>query len=416
MKSLFKKIIVKILILESRIILKKYKPYIIAVTGSVGKTSTKDAIYTVLADNCYIRKSEKSFNSEIGIPLTVLGVQNAWNDPFLWLKNIFEGIELIIFKTEYPKCLVLEIGADHPGDIKNITKWLKPDIAVITRVGEVPVHVEFFNSPEDVLNEKFFLARALKADGTLIISSDDKRLTEASKNIKQRVITFGIENAASVSASDIRMDIHNGISFKLNFEGNSLPVNLTGVLGNQQVYPLIAAISVGIVRGVNIVKLAESFSKHIPPRGRMNIIKGLNGSFLIDDTYNSSPDALHEALKTLTLLQTSGKKIAILGDMMELGKFSADEHKKAGELALKSCDILITVGPRAKLMVENAKNFSLAIEAGEYIKKIVAVNDIVLLKGSQSIRLERATQVLLDEPERDSELLVRQEDEWLAKK
>jgi UDP-N-acetylmuramoyl-tripeptide--D-alanyl-D-alanine ligase len=346
----------------------------------------------------------------------VLGVQNAWNDPFLWLKNIFEGIELIIFKTEYPKCLVLEIGADHPGDIKNITKWLKPDIAVITRVGEVPVHVEFFNSPEDVLNEKFFLARALKADGTLIISSDDKRLTEASKNIKQRVITFGIENAASVSASDIRMDIHNGISFKLNFEGNSLPVNLTGVLGNQQVYPLIAAISVGIVRGVNIVKLAESFSKHIPPRGRMNIIKGLNGSFLIDDTYNSSPDALHEALKTLTLLQTSGKKIAILGDMMELGKFSADEHKKAGELALKSCDILITVGPRAKLMVENAKNFSLAIEAGEYIKKIVAVNDIVLLKGSQSIRLERATQVLLDEPERDSELLVRQEDEWLAKK
>ncbi len=416
MKSLFKKIIINILILESRIILKKYKPDIIAVTGSVGKTSTKDAIYTSLKSSCYIRKSEKSFNSEIGIPLTILGVQNAWNDPFLWLKNILIGLELIIFKSDYPECLVLEIGADHPNDIKKITKWLKTDISVITKVSEIPVHVEFFNSPEDVLIEKFYLAKALKDNGVLIIPTDDKRLIEISKDIKQKIITFGIENSANVFASNIEIDIQRGISFKLNYEGNSLPVNLSGVLGKQQVYPLIAAIAVGIARGIPILKLTESFISHIPPRGRMNIIKGINNSYLIDDSYNSSPDALHEALKTLAELQTTGKKIAILGDMMELGKFSAEEHKKAGEEAIKSCDILITVGPRAKLMNENTLNFSSSVEAGEYVKGIIGENDIVLIKGSQSPRLERAVKVLLLEPEKASELLVRQEEEWLAKK
>lgn len=416
MKSIFKTLVIDILIFESKLILKKYKPTIIAVTGSVGKTSTKDAIYTALTGSCHIRKSDKSFNSEIGVPLTILGVQNAWNDPFLWMRNIFAGIELIIFKTDYPKCLVLEIGADHAGDIQKIGKWLKPDIAVITKVGEVPVHVEFFKSPEDVLREKLFLAKALKADGTLIVSADDHRLVEASKDFKQKVMTFGVNNQATISASNIEMDINKGVSFNLNFEGKSCLINLNGVLGIQQVYPLIAAVAVGIARGISIEKITEAFKKHVAPRGRMNIIAGINGSYLIDDTYNSSPDALHEALKTLGTIQSTGKKIAVLGDMMELGKFSADEHKKAGELAMKSCDILVTVGPRAKLMNENSVHFDTSFEAGEYVEGIIGQGDIVLVKGSQSIRLERASKILLAEPERSGELLVRQEAEWLAKK
>jgi len=138
MKIFFKKIITLILEIESRIVLKKYNPTIIAVTGSVGKTSTKDAIYTVLsATPVLVRKSEKSFNSEIGVPLTILGCSNAWNNPLAWMKNIFLGLEIIIFHTKYPKCLILEIGADHPGDIKRITKWLKPDIAVITKISDI---------------------------------------------------------------------------------------------------------------------------------------------------------------------------------------------------------------------------------------------------------------------------------------
>jgi UDP-N-acetylmuramoyl-tripeptide--D-alanyl-D-alanine ligase len=416
MKQFFKKIVIKLLILESKLILKKYKPSIIAVTGSVGKTSTKDAIFTVIAPTSHVRKSEKSFNSEIGVPLTILGCKNAWSDPFAWMKNIFEGIELILFKNDYPKCLVLEVGADHPGDIWMITKWLKPDIAVITKVSDIPVHVEFFPSPEAVLTEKFFLAKALKENGTLIISADDPKLVEASKNFKQKIITFGITNQATVMASNIEMSVTNGVSFKLNYEGNSIPVSIKGALGIQQIYPALVATAVGIARNVPILNVVEPLKSHKPSRGRMNILSGINGSYIIDDSYNSSPDALAEALSVLSGLQTTGKKYAVLGDMMELGKFSADQHKKAGELAAKSSDILITVGPRAQQMNEDVKHFDSSVQAGEYLAGIVGTGDIVLVKGSQSIRMERVSKALLAEPDKAGDLLVRQEEEWLNRR
>lgn len=416
MKFIIKKLIIAILILESRLIIRKYKPFIVGVTGSVGKTSTKDAIYTILANNSYVRKSEKSFNSDLGIPLTILGCQNGWSDIMIWIRNILHGLELILFKSKYPECLVLEIGADHPDDIKKVSKWLKTDIAVITKVSEIPVHVEFFPTPEDVLKEKLYLANSLKDSGTLIILSDDKRLMEASKNYKQKVLTFGIDNPATVTASDITMDIKSGVSFKLNHEGNSIPVSIKGALGNQFIYPVLAGTAVGIARNISLNKIIESIPNHIPSKGRMNIISGINGSTLIDDTYNSSPDAVNEALNAMSKIQVNGKRIAVLGDMMELGKYSSDEHRKIGEKAIKVCDVLVTVGPRAKQMSKNSVHFDSSIEAGEYVKGIINEGDIVLLKGSQSIRLERATKILLAEPDKASDLLVRQEAEWLAKK
>jgi UDP-N-acetylmuramoyl-tripeptide--D-alanyl-D-alanine ligase len=416
MKSLFKKIIVYTIILESRIILKKYKPYIVAVTGSVGKTSTKDAIFTALTGSGFIRKSEKSFNSDIGLPLTILGCQNGWNKISVWIKNIFVGLELIMFRSKYPECLVLEVGADHPGDIENIAKWLKPDITVITKISEIPVHVEFFPSPEAVLKEKMYLAKALKKDGTLIISSDDKKLVEASKDIKNNILTFGIDNKGTITAENIMMNVRDGIKFNINYDGNVLPVNIKGVLGKQQVYPILAGVMVGILRKMPVQNILESFKTYIAPRGRMNIINGIKESVIIDDSYNSSPDAVHEALSTLSILHTSGKKIAVLGDMMELGKFSAEEHRKVGEQAMKSCDILVTVGQRAKNISDKAVSFDDAVSAGEYVKSIIDKNDIVLIKGSQSTRMERVAKILILDQDKAEELLVRQEPEWLAKK
>lgn len=420
MKSIFKKIIIKILILESRIILKKYKPKIIAVTGSVGKTSTKDAIFTAMSSSDHIRKSEKSFNSEIGVPLTILGLQNGWNDPVIWLKNIFEGIELIIFKSEYPKTLILEIGADHPGDIKSISKWLRADIVVITKIGEVPVHVEFFPSPEALVKEKSYLLNSLKKDGTLILLADDVRVREMAKDMKQKVILYGFSNDASIIATDISVIYNNslpeGMTFKLNYQGNSVPISLKNVLGNQQVYPIIAATAVAIASDISLSKIVTSFESHNPPHGRMNLIKGINGSVIIDDTYNSSPDALREGLLTLASLNSTGRKIAVLGDMLELGSFSAEEHKKAGVIAMQSCNILITVGQRAKLMGKNSISFDSSDEAGEYLKTIAVAGDIFFIKGSQSIRMEKITKALMAEPDKASELLVRQEEEWLNRK
>src|SRR3989338_2393009 len=146
MRTIFRKTLIHILRIESELVLSKYKPKIIVITGSVGKTSTKDAIYAVLSKVSYVRKSEKSYNSELGLPLTVLGCPNGWNDPFVWIQNIFKGLWLFLIPHKYPKWLILEVGVGKPDDMKNTAAWLKTDIVVMTQIGETPAHIEFFES------------------------------------------------------------------------------------------------------------------------------------------------------------------------------------------------------------------------------------------------------------------------------
>ncbi len=146
----------------------------------------------------------------------------------------------------------------------------------------------------------------------------------------------------------------------------------------------------------------------------MNIIQGIKESIIIDDTYNSSPDALREALNALAKVETTGRKIAILGDMMELGKFSIEEHKKAGDLARAAASIVVTVGQRSKRMGEGIVSFDTSDQAAEYVRGLVGKGDVILVKGSQSTRMERVSKVLLASPEKAQELLVRQDPEWLA--
>ncbi|MDE2188383.1 MAG: UDP-N-acetylmuramoyl-tripeptide--D-alanyl-D-alanine ligase, partial [Patescibacteria group bacterium] len=423
-----------------RLVIKKYKPKIVAVTGSVGKTSTKDAIFEMLKYpvECLdsnpnavpsIRKSDKSFNSEIGVPLTILGVRNAWKNPFGWYANISAGMELILFKNDYPSILVLEIGADHPGDIERVTKWLKPDIAVLSKVGDMPVHVEFFKSPEEVLKEKLFLPKAVKANGTVILFADDAKTANLTFE-GRKIITFGFVESATVRGADYSIVYTEGkptgISFSILYKEEKVVVKLDGVIGTSHVYPILAAAAVAVANGQNISAVSGIFSKYNPPRGRMNIISGINDSTLIDDTYNSSPVAVSEAIRALALVETAGRKIAVLGDMMELGKYSAEEHRKIGEQVATSAAILITVGQRARRIAESAKSIGMAesnimsfndsTEAAEKLQSFIQQNDVVLIKGSQSPRLERVTKALMDEPSRSGELLVRQEKEWLDKK
>ena len=141
MKEIFKKFVVAALTFEAQVLLKRTRPKIVAITGSVGKTSTKDAVYAVLKEHVHARKSEKSFNSDIGVALTVLGLSNGWNNPFLWVKNIFDGALHALFQSNYPKVLILEMGVDRKGDMKRLTQWIKPDVVVVTRLPDVPVHV-----------------------------------------------------------------------------------------------------------------------------------------------------------------------------------------------------------------------------------------------------------------------------------
>ncbi|MFA6553969.1 MAG: UDP-N-acetylmuramoyl-tripeptide--D-alanyl-D-alanine ligase [Candidatus Paceibacterota bacterium] len=439
--QLLKKLLIEILTLESRLILAKYKPFIVAVTGSVGKTSTKDAIYAVLKDqSSFVRKSEKSMNSEIGLPLTIIGAPNAWHSIGGWVKNIWKGLGIIFWKNSYPDCLILEIGADHPGDIKKVTKWLHPDIAVITKVSKTPVHVEFFKSPEEVFEEKASLAKAVKADGTLILFGDDEKVMTMTDMVKGstsspqgksvKVITYGTGSNSTVRGLDDKVLYDNnspvGLTFNLNLDGSTLPITLRNVIGNVYMYPLLAAASVGKARGMRSEVIANSLADYEAPKGRMNLISGINGSTIIDDTYNSSPDAVFSALQTLKGLETTGAKIVVLGDMMELGNYSAEEHRHVGKEVIGSASMLVTVGLRSRQTAEEAvkdgfskemiHSFETSIEASEYLAKEIKTGDIILVKGSQSMRMERVVKALLKEPSKADSLLVRQEKEWLEKK
>lgn len=430
MKSIFKKIISTIIKFEAILIIRKYKPQIIAVTGSVGKTSTKDAIFSVMSQSFFVRKSEKSFNSDIGIPLTILGCQNAWFNPIMWIKNIIIGFELIIFKNNYPEWLILEVGADRPGDIRKITKWLKPNIVVLSAFAKVPVHVEFFKNRDEVIREKKYLVDALKHDGMLIVNGDDQdsmKIKETSKNIS---IIYGTDKLSDLVATEAKNyygeDGHiEGITFKVEYGGNIVPIVIKGSLGAKSVYSSLAAIAVGLTQKINIVKSAEALLTLETSNGRMKIIKGIKNTTIIDDTYNSSPVALISALYSFKHIEPKikGGKIAVLGDMMELGKHSVDEHYKAGKVVAEVCDILITVGIRSRKIAEGAldglmseKNifqFEDSVSAGKELQKIMNEDDIILVKGSQSTRMERIVEEVMLEPEKAKDLLVRQDREWL---
>lgn len=455
MKLLLKNIIVTILTWEARLVLKRYKPKIVAITGSVGKTSTKDAIWTVLTPHFHVRKSDKSFNSEIGLPLTILGLPNGWNNPFIWLQNIIRGFLLVFLPTgnlklvtgNYPSWLILEVGADRPGDIEKVSKWLSPDVVVITRFSEVPAHIEFFKSRDEVIKEKSFLAKALKDGGLLLLNNDDadvRAIRDTRRNC--RAITYSMEQESDFQASNLETaysekegrEILSGITFKVNYAGNSVPIHLSGTLGRQHVYPVLAALSLGNTLGFNMVGMTESIKTHKTPSGRMKIISGVKHTTIIDDSYNASPVAVAVALETLKEIKTTGpsaqglaqddpsksrgRKIAVLGDMLELGKHSGREHEKAGREAKEACDILVTVGVRARDIAKGALDhgmdenhifqFDTSAEAAKPVEQLLKEGDIILIKGSQIARTERIVEEVMAHPEDKEKLLVRQETEW----
>jgi UDP-N-acetylmuramoyl-tripeptide--D-alanyl-D-alanine ligase len=429
MKNLIKKAIVSVLQWEARLIIKKYKPKIIAITGSVGKTTTKDAIFSVLVPSRYIRKSEKSFNSELGVPLTILGCDNGWNNPLIWLDNILHGLNLVLFKQEYPNWLVLEVGADRPGDIKSITSWLKPDVSVVTRFGKTPVHIEYFESREDVILEKSYLVRALRQDGTAILNYDDEDVRAFGGLTEGNKIYYGFDGG-EIKASHYKVVTRKvgknffpvGISFTVDYVGKPILVEIMGSLGKHHVYPVLAAVAVGCAQGLEAEQVQSAIKTHIPVPGRMHLIKGIKNSLIIDDTYNASPVATLEALNTLATLEKVTRRIAILADMMELGVHSGEAHKEVGIHAVKCCDLLIAVGVRARKIAESALDFGMseknvyqfdtAKEAGSFIQNFITAGDVVLVKGSQSMRMEQAVKEIMLEPEYAGQLLVRQDEEW----
>lgn len=421
MKRLLLKILKLILKQLAKLMIWRFQPQVIGITGSAGKTSTKEAIYAVLKNHHHVRKSGGNLNNELGMPLTIIG---DWSEKELklvsrdtppgekklkkllfWLKVILSAKFRFLFqrRSEYPQILILEYAADQPGDIKELLEISRPQMGIITTVGEIPVHVEFFSGPEAVAREKSKLIEYLPANGFAVLNFDNEIVMKMREQTRARVITFGFGDGSDLKITNFENRSENdkpvGISFKIEYGGSFVPVILKNAFGKAQAYAAAISACVGLIFDLNLVGISEALSNNYQPaKGRMNLIAGIKDTYIIDDTYNASPLSMQEAIDTLRDLPAT-RKIAVLGDMLELGKYSIEAHEAIGQLVSGIVDILVTVGPRAKFIAEAAKNSGLAenkilsfdtvAEAAKVVQDLIKKGDLILIKASRAVGLEK---------------------------
>ena len=422
MKKILKSIVAFFLAITARAVVHRYHPRIVMITGSVGKTSTKDAVAAVLATRFFVRASDKSFNSEFGVPFTILGVQNPWGNPIAWLSVVKSALALLILPNHYPNMLVLEVGADRPGDLARILRIATPNAVVVTRLPEIPVHIEAYASPEAVREEEFSPAYALAAASPLIVPSDDSYALDMAMRTSAQVMSYGATDDATVRISSAGFyEIEGkiiGMQAKVTIGGEHGDFVVKGSVGTTQLLPVAAALSIAHAFSIPLFEALTALESYEPPPGRGRLLQGKNGSIIIDDSYNASPVAVEEALTTLKTFPHAKRRIAVLGDMLELGRYSSMEHERIGAFAHDSADVIIAVGIRARAFgaISGAEVmlFDNADAAAQALPDLMRDGDVVLVKGSQSIRTERIVEALLSNPA-DSVQLVRQEKGWKRK-
>lgn len=427
-----KKIIQKKLKILAKLILVKYKPQVVGITGSVGKTSTKEAIYAVLRSKYRARRSLKNYNNELGVPLTIIGAEAPGRSMWKWTKILFKGLGLIIFKKkDYPRMLILEMGVDKPGDMEYLTDILTCNIGVVTAIGAS--HLQFFKSTKKTQKEKGVLIEKLDPKGWTILNYDDEKTKELVDKSYTKTLGFGFQDSADIKAQNIFFSFEDeegrgslqGISFKINYQGSVVPVRLPDVLGYSAIYSALAAAAVGVALDMNLVEISKALVDFRPPPGRMKLIEGVKHTMIIDDTYNSSPQACYIALDFLDKvpLVEGARKFAVLGDMLELGRYTEEAHREVGaRVADSSVDRLVVVGERARdiaagarkagMKKENIFHFSHNQEAGKFLEERLEEGDLVLAKGSQGSRMEKIVKEIMADPLQAKELLVRQGEGW----
>ncbi|MCT4545360.1 MAG: UDP-N-acetylmuramoyl-tripeptide--D-alanyl-D-alanine ligase [Vallitalea sp.] len=345
---------------------------VIAVTGSVGKTSCKEMISSVLSAKYLVHKTSGNFNNEIGLPLTIFKL------------------------NEEHDLIVLEMGMNHYGELHRLSEIASPDIAVITNIGEA--HIEYFGSKDGILKAKSEILDFLKKDGLVILNGDDPYLRKLQNRISFKTLTFGFQKNNDLCVaehSDLGWD---GIQARINGFNKEFNIKVD-TLGKHMLYNILPAIIIGNYLDMTISQIERGALKYKPSKMRMNKLILGEGIVVINDAYNASIDSMESALETLSTLSTRGRKIAILGDMFELGEHSETAHRKVGEIASnKEIDILICVGNDAKYIYESANYYGLDKNKTMHFKdkkdlidnisNIFMKNDTIIIKGSRGMHLE----------------------------
>jgi UDP-N-acetylmuramoyl-tripeptide--D-alanyl-D-alanine ligase len=422
----------KILQYQAKLVLKKYKPKVIAITGSVGKTLTKDAIYNVLSKKYFVRKSEKSFTAELGIPLAIIGCHDGVGSIGQFLENILLGFYIIIRKTIYPEWLILEIDGDKPGDFGLVSKYLSPDILVMTAIGDVPSHIELFYDIETFVSEKKMIIDSVKSDGLIVYNSDDELVGHLLAETKIKKISCGVGGDFDIVATDFEIlygngkvgSIPTGMAFEIKEKetGDKFNINIFDSIGVQNQYSTLLAFAIGKFLGIDKKDIVKVLNRTSPTPGRMNLVPGIKDTLIIDDSYNSSPIAMSQAIQVLKNIKSVEKKVAVVGDMLELGRYSATEHRRVAEQLNGVATDVICVGIRTRKTVEELLNlgfpeskinsYDTSEEVGNYLQNMISEGDIILVKGSQAMRMEKVVEEIMKYPQDAKKVLVRQEDEW----
>lgn len=389
-------------------VLNRYNPRIVAITGSTGKTSTKEAVFTVLNDGTdKVGKTWANLNTEFGVTANIIdpkfeGTQ-VGNDFKLSFKDLFsltfKAFKLIISKNDYPEILILELAADRPGDIKYFMQFIKPEVGILTNIGDV--HLEFFGSKAELVEEKANLIVNTLESGLIILNQDDEFTNLISKKTISPKIFISTKQPADWQASNIGVS-NGGIHFNLIHNNQEQYINLP-IHGPQFIYAVVTAIAVGNYFNIPIQEAIGRLKNFKLAKGRFERID-LGRIILIDDTYNANPTSTAAALEALDRMGgKQRRKVAILGDMRELGGAHDKGHRKIGQLASKMADLLFVVGEGGRLIGETAIQSGLSSDKvveldidriKDVISKNIQDNDIVLIKGSKAVGMYRVVEVI----------------------
>lgn len=347
---------------------------IVGITGSVGKTSTKELTHAVLSQQHVTLKTPKNYNNEIGLPLTIL--------------------QLAAKHTH----AVLEMGMYDKGEIALLCTIAQPQIGVVTNIG--PVHMSRLGSVEAIVEAKRELIESLPEDGVAILNRDDERVMSMAPHTKARVFTYGLTGEADLWASDIRSMGMEGIRFVFHYQGEDWPVAVP-LLGRHSVHTCLRATAVALNMGMNWEEIINGLRGQ-QSQLRLVTVRGPHNSLILDDTYNASPDSVIAALNLLSDLD--GRRIAVLGDMLELGSAEEISHRLVGRRAMTVADILVTVGERGKIIADEALEAGMSSEqvhicdttdqATAVLEHQITAEDIILVKGSLGARMDKVVWAL----------------------
>ena len=342
---------------------------LIGVTGSAGKTTTKEAIAHVLSSERRVLKSEGNFNNHFGLPLMLLKLE-AEHD-----------------------LAVIEMGMSHAGEIRALAKIAQPEIGVVTNVA--PVHLEFFDSIAGIARAKYELIESLPSSGTAVLNADDEYVSQFGRDFKGRVIKYGIQSMADVRAENVRSRGVEGSEFDVVAAGTREHA-LLQLVGEHNVLNALAAVSVGLASGMKPAESAAALASLAPADKRGQVLQ-LGNITVVNDCYNSNPKALDAMVDALAAMKAA-RRIVVAGEMLELGAAGEEMHRDAGRhISEKKVDVLLGVRGLAQSMVDGAKQTGMRAEfvatpeeAGEWLARETRDGDVVLLKGSRGVKLEKA--------------------------